>query len=209
MDIFLNCLTKKYILLIMEGTIGEIRMFAGTFAPRTWAYCDGRIINIASNTALFSILGATYGGNGTTTFALPDLRGRTAVGAGSGPGLSPYALGQKGGVETGSISMQQMPIHTHVIGGNISTNPVAIPALNDSATSTEPSNVNFPALSEGATVYEATATPNAFMGNFTTSLSVTNTVVTAVGAGAPFSIQPPIAATNYIICLVGIFPARD
>lgn len=137
------------------------------------------------------------------------MRGRTAVGAGSGPGLSPYALGQKGGVETGSISMQQMPIHTHVIGGNISTNPVAIPALNDSATSTEPSNVNFPALSEGATVYEATATPNAFMGNFTTSLSVTNTVVTAVGAGAPFSIQPPIAATNYIICLVGIFPARD
>lgn len=193
----------------MEGYIGEIRMFGGNFAPRTWAFCDGRTINIASNTALFSIVGTVYGGNGTTTFCLPDLRGRTAVGAGTGPGLSPYVLGQKGGVETTAMSLVQMPIHTHVVGGTIATQPVRIPALNDSATSTEPNTTNFPALSEGATIYESSPTPNAFMGNFTTNLAVTNTAVSSVGNGLPFSIQPPLAVTNYIICMFGIFPSRD
>lgn len=193
----------------MEGYIGEIRMFAGNFAPKSWAYCDGRTINIASNSALYSILGAVYGGNGTTTFCLPDLRGRTAVGSGNGPGLSPYVLGQKGGVETTTMSLAQMPIHTHMIGGVIATNPVSIPALNDSATSTEPNTTNFPALSEGATIYEGSPTPGAFMGNFTTSLTVTNANVTSVGGGLPFSIQPPLAVTNYIICMFGIYPSRD
>lgn len=193
----------------MEGYIGEIRMFGGNFAPRSWAFCDGRTINIASNTALFSIVGTLYGGNGTTTFCLPDLRGRTAVGAGTGPGLSSYVLGQKGGVETTTMSLVQMPIHTHAVSGSIATQPVAIPALNDSATTAEPSPTNFPAISEGASIYENSATPNAFMGNFSATLAVTNTTVTSVGSNLPFSIQPPLAVTNYIICMFGIFPSRD
>ena len=81
----------------MEGTIGEIRMFAGTFAPRNWAFCNGQLLSIAQNTALFSILGTTYGGNGQTTFALPDFRGRSAVGTGQGPGLSSISLGEQAG----------------------------------------------------------------------------------------------------------------
>lgn len=193
----------------MEGYIGEIRMFAGNFAPRTWAYCDGRTIAIASNTALFSILSTVYGGNGTTTFCLPDLKGRTAVGAGTGTGLSPYVLGQKGGVETATMSALQMPAHTHIIGGTIVTQPVAIPALNDSATTAEPSPTNFPAISEGASIYATTPTQGAYMGAISVTQSVTASSVGAVGGGQPFSIQPPLTVTNYIICMYGIYPARD
>src|SRR4051812_29571089 len=105
----------------MEGVIGYTTLFAGNFAPKNWAFCAGQIINIASNTALFSILGTTYGGNGTTTFALPDLRGRTIVGQGTGPGLSSYVLGQAGGTENDTLDISQMPAHVH---------PVAVVAAN-------------------------------------------------------------------------------
>lgn len=193
----------------MEGYIGEIRMFASNFAPRGWTYCAGQIVAIASNTALFSILGTTYGGNGTTTFALPDLRGRTAVGVGQGPGLSSYSWGEVGGVETTTMSMAQMPIHTHVIGGSIVTQPVAIPALNDSATTTEPSPTNFPAFSEGAAIYANSATPNAFMGAIAATLNTTNVTVGAVGGNSSFSLLSPYTTTNYIICNFGIFPSRN
>src|SRR5690242_20983611 len=103
----------------MEGTIAEIRMFAGNFAPRNWAFCASQILSIAQNTALFSLLGTTYGGNGQTTFALPDFRGRTPVGWGQGPGLSNYDLGQVGGTETSTLTVQTMPAHTHTLTGNL------------------------------------------------------------------------------------------
>ncbi|KAB2918586.1 MAG: phage tail protein [Bacteroidetes bacterium] len=193
----------------MEGYIGEIRMFGGNFAPRTWAFCDGRTINIASNTALFSIVGTLYGGNGTTTFCLPDLRSRTAVGAGTGPGLSPYVLGQKGGVETTAMSLVQMPIHTHMIGGTIVTNPVTFAATNGDASTTEPSSTNFPSISGGAAIYESVPTPGAYMGPINTTITATGVSVGQVGSGLPFSIQPPLTVTNYIICMFGIFPSRD
>src|SRR5215212_259973 len=99
----------------MEGTIAEIRLFAGNFAPRNWAFCAGQILPIAQNTALFSLLGTTYGGNGQTTFALPDLRGRVAVGAGQGPGLSNISLGQVAGETTHTLISQEIPAHNHVI----------------------------------------------------------------------------------------------
>ena len=97
----------------MEGTIGEIRMFAGNFAPRYWAFCQAQLISIASNTALFSILGTTYGGNGQTTFGLPDFRGRVAVGVGTGPGLSNVVLGEMGGSSTITLTTNNMPAHNH------------------------------------------------------------------------------------------------
>ena len=102
----------------MEGTIGEIRMFAGTFAPRTWAFCQNQILSIAQNTALFSILGTTYGGNGQTTFALPDFRGRVAVGTGTGPGLSNIQLGQMAGTPTVTPTTNNMPAHNHAVAGS-------------------------------------------------------------------------------------------
>ena len=90
----------------MEGVIGYETGFAGNFAPKNWSFCQGQIVNIASNTALFSILGTVYGGNGTTTFGLPDLRGRAVVGVGQGPGLSTYSLGQVGGVENTTLNIK-------------------------------------------------------------------------------------------------------
>ena len=103
--------------------IGEIRLFAGTFAPKNWAFCNGQIINIAQNTALFSILGTTYGGNGTTTFALPQLQGKAVLGPRTGPGLSTYALGQTEGAENVTLTVGQMPAHTHtaMTGGGLQT----------------------------------------------------------------------------------------
>ena len=100
---------------ISEPTIAEIILFGGNFAPRDWAFCDGQILAISDYNVLFSLLGTTYGGNGTTTFALPDMRGRVAIHRGSGPGLSPYYLGQKGGAESVTLTKTQMPAHTHTI----------------------------------------------------------------------------------------------
>src|SRR6476660_4017904 len=99
----------------MEGTIAEIRLFAGNFAPRSWAFCAGQILSIAQNTALFALLGTTYGGNGQTTFALPDFRGRIAVGTGSGPGLPIMDLGEVAGEPTHTLITTEMPAHNHTV----------------------------------------------------------------------------------------------
>jgi microcystin-dependent protein len=169
--------------------IGEIRMFAGNFAPRGWAFCQGQILSIAQNTALFSILGTTYGGNGQTTFALPDLRGRAAVGQGQGPGLSPYYLGQKAGMENTTLLASQLPAHTHVLnaveaGGNQASPAGALPAVESTGTS-----LNY-----------STAGP---------STSLNPNAVGVAGGSQPFSIMQPYLAVNYIIALEGIFPARN
>ena len=105
----------------MEGTIGEVRMFAGTFAPQNWALCDGQLMSIAQNHALFSILGITYGGNGVDTFALPDLRSRVPVGAGQGPNLSEYDLGEATGAET-------VPLTAIAAGSGVASGAAAVPA---------------------------------------------------------------------------------
>jgi len=99
----------------MEPFIGQVMLFAGTFAPQGWARCEGQIMSIAQNSALYSILGTTYGGNGTTTFALPDLRGRVPLGQGTGPGLSSYSTGETGGAETCTLIYNQIPAHVHEV----------------------------------------------------------------------------------------------
>ena len=93
----------------MEGYIAEIRLFGGNFAPRSWAFCDGQLLQIAQNTALFSLLGTIWGGDGRTTFGLPDFRGRSPISPGTGPGLPPYNVGQKGGIATNTLSTNNLP----------------------------------------------------------------------------------------------------
>jgi microcystin-dependent protein len=168
----------------MEGTIGEIRMFAGNFAPRNWAFCQGQLLSIAQNTALFSILGTTYGGNGQTTFALPDFRSRVAVGTGQGPGLSNTVLGEISGTETVTLNTNQLPAHNHPILAN-----------SGDATASKPAG-KFLAL---------TGTPIYAPSQDGTQLGPSG----ATGGNQPVSIKQPYLGMNYIICLFGIFPSRN
>ena len=179
----------------MEGTIGEIRLFAGSFAPANWAYCTGAIIQIRSNTALFSILGTTYGGNGTVTFALPDLAGRTALGAGQGQGLSLYSLGEQAGAASVTLNVTQIPPHTHV-----SSAVIKIPAYADEG------NVDTPTNNVLA------SKPNMFSNSATdTTMKATtyNVNVGPTGTNVPLSLNQPTIGMNYIICMFGIFPSRS
>lgn len=179
----------------MDGTIAEIRMFAGNFAPRFWAFCSGQILSIASNTALFSLLGTTYGGNGTTTFALPDLRGRVPVGTGTGPGLPPVTLGQQAGTPTITLLTSNLPAHTHAVAGSLTMG-----AKNGAGNSISPTG-NYPA--QGST-NAYSSTQDAQMAPLNGSLTVS-----PAGSNLPVSIMPPYMGMNYIICLVGIFPSRN
>jgi microcystin-dependent protein len=179
----------------MDPFIGEIKMFGGNFAPRSWAFCDGQLLPIAQNTALFSILGTTYGGDGRTTFALPDLRGRAAMHAGTGPGLSTRRLGQRFGTETNTLNVTQMPSHTHIAAGTIKV--AAIPG-----DQRIPTNRNL-AGSSSDFQYSDTA-PNASMAANNVSVTVGNT-----GGQQSFNNIQPSEVVNYIICLFGIFPSRS
>lgn len=181
----------------MEGVIGFTTIFAGNFAPKNWAFCQGQIINIASNTALFSILGTVYGGNGTTTFGLPDLRGRTIVGVGQGPGLSQYSLGQVGGTETQTLNVMTMPAHVHPVAV-VAANPVTEDIANLSTASGSVYGRDTAGLSPYA------AGPNVNMGQLQGTLQVTPT-----GGNTPFSILRPILGMNQIICMQGVYPARN
>ncbi len=181
----------------MEGTIAEIRMFAGNFSPRNWAFCANQTLSIASNTALFSLLGTTYGGNGQTTFALPDFRGRVPVGTGTGPGLSNYQLGQLGGVQTNTISNANFPSHTHPITGSITMKGNA--ATGDTDTQAN----SYPAALTGTNMY---STVNNGSGLANMQLALTGA---SAGSSIPVNNIQPVMGMNYIICLFGIFPARN
>jgi len=197
----------------MEGTIGEIRLFAGTFDPRNWAYCDGRLLSISSNTALFSILGTTYGGNGSTTFGLPDFRGRVAVGAGSGPGLSYVQLGQMSGTETVTLLSTQLPAHTHTAtAGTGGSGTATLNAVTANGNTQSPSG-NYLAGSRSASVasYTASGTTAAMNAGSITLSNITAGAPTIgiTGGSQPHSNMQPYLGINYIICVEGIFPSRN
>lgn len=184
----------------MEGTIGEIRMFAGTFAPRNWAFCANQTLAISENTALFAILGTTYGGNGQTTFSLPDLRGRVPVGTGQGPGLANVVLGEVSGSPTTTLSIANMPSHNHTATLNAST---------VKATSQVPLAG---AVLGKATDNAGTAVPFVYSpAGSATGVALGSTSVTTglTGGSQPFSNLQPYLGMNYIICLFGIFPSRN
>jgi len=179
----------------MEGYIGEVRLFAGNFAPLGWAFCDGTLYSIAAYSPIFALIGTIYGGDGQTTFAVPDLRGRIAVGTGTGLGLSNIVLGQKGGTESVTMTTSQLPSHIH------------------SAMST----INFPAYSQGGgEAAPSGAILEGLQGAYSTQAADThiapatvNGSLSTVGGNTPFEIIQPVLATNYIICLEGIFPSRS
>ena len=174
----------------MDPLIAEIKLFGGNFAPRGWAYCDGQLLSIASNQALFSILGTTYGGDGRTTFALPDLRGRAPIAPGTGPGLTNHQLGQRGGTESSTLNVTNLPAHTHSMNASNDTASVGSPASNSLGTA-----------ARGGTVlpYALGAANQVAMGSTTGS----------AGGNIPFNNMQPYLALNYIIALVGIFPSRN
>lgn len=179
-----------------EPFLGQITMFAGTFAPRSWAYCSGQLLPIAQNSALFSILGTTYGGDGRTTFALPDLRGRVAVGSegnSAGPGLTPRQLGSRGGTETERLNITQIPAHNHAMTANAVT-----PAGNSNDAAG-----NFWADDAGVSsgTYH-TGPSNASMN--AGAISAGNT-----GGGQAHNNMQPYLAINFIIAIQGIFPSRN
>lgn len=191
----------------MNGTIGEIRLFGGNFTPRTWAFCEGQLLSIAQNTALFSIIGTTYGGDGRTTFALPDLRGRVAIGPGRGPGLSTRKLGQRSGLEESSMNILQMPSHAHFTGVNL-TGTVKPLANSDTGNDGIPSPSAYPAEpSPAANIYN-TNTPDTKLGpsDVTVSGSVT---LSNTGSGASWNNMEPFLGLYFIICLQGVFPSRS
>ncbi len=181
----------------MDPFIGQIMMFGSNFAPRGWALCDGQLIAISSNTALFSILGTIYGGDGRTTFGLPDLRGRVSVHPGNGPGLSSYRLGERGGVEDVTLNITQIPSHNHTGTGKIACN------FNPGtpATTTNPVNGTF-SLAD-SNIYN-TSTPNQYMAENRVEVTIGNT-----GNSQNHTNTQPFQCVNYIIALVGVYPSRS
>ena len=185
----------------MEPFIGQVIMFAGNFAPRGWALCDGQLLNISQHSALFSILGTTYGGDGRTTFGLPELRGRVAVHAGHGPGLQPVNLGEKSGSSTVTLSSQNMPSHTHVA---TVTNALRIAVTGEGATGDDPEGA---ILASGVDTYSGVApTGEMNAAAIAGSLGVTNQ---NTGNGTAFNNMQPFQAVNFIIALEGTFPSRN
>jgi microcystin-dependent protein len=181
--------------ITMDGTIGEIRLFAANFAPRNWQYCNGILLPIRSNTALFSLFGTTYGGDGVTTFGLPNLAGRSAVGVGQGPGLSYYQLGEMTGTNSVILTVQNLPAHTHSVSGS-----VVIPAYSDEGDSGTPANN---VLAAKASMYSDQSSDST-----TKTMPLTLQIGTSGNNNALTFVQPSLGM-NYIVCLYGIFPQRS
>lgn len=168
-----------------EPFIGEIRMFAGSFAPRGWALCDGQLMAVSQNDALFSLFGTIYGGDGRTTFGLPDLRGRIPVHAGTAPGLSNRRLGEKQGTENVTLTEAQLPAHTH-----------PFQSTQGSATTRDPVG-NAPAA----------AAADVYVDNFS-PFQLSNTEISSAGGSQSHTNLMPSLCVHFIVALFGIYPSR-
>lgn len=175
----------------MEGTLAEIRSFAGNFAPRGWVLCDGQLLSIAQWTAVFALIGTTYGGDGQTTFGVPDLRGRLPVGEGTGPGLPGMTLGEVSGSENVTLTTNQIPMHNHA---------ATAPAASTSTTSTPSASVSPGPVTLGAAVSK---------GFGTADLNLASPTLGAAGGSQPHNNMQPYLGMNYIMCVEGIFPSRN
>ncbi len=198
----------------VDPLLGSISMFGGNFAPRGWALCNGQLLPIAQNTALFSLLGTTYGGDGRTTFALPDLRGRAPISSGHGPGLSQRNLGSRSGEEYHTLTTLEMPSHNHLTS-NTTTTDQHVLLSTETAVNETPQAGDIPAIANftsgiatntvrsfgpqtsGKTVNGQTLSGNA-------GLSILNN-----GGNQAHNNMQPYLTINYIIALVGVFPSRS
>ena len=173
-----------------EPFIAEIRIFAGNFAPRGWAFCDGQLLPIAQNTALFSLIGTTYGGDGRTTTALPNLQGRAPMHPGRGPGLTARRLGEKVGTETVTLTEAQIPSHDHTLRGSTG---LASPG--------GPTNTSSLARSRGGiTAYQTNTTANL--------VDLNSSALSTTGGGQAHTNLQPFLTLNFIIALQGLYPSR-
>lgn len=182
----------------MDPTLAEIRLFAGNFAPVSWAICNGALMPISGNEALFSLIGTTYGGDGQQTFALPDLRGRVPVGTGQGAGLSYVDLGQVWGTESFTLTTANMPVHSHTSGPiTVSINASTDSGNNDADKAYWAVSDNKPYDEESGNV--------AMAANATQITMISNNT----GGGVPIGNMQPYLALNYIIAIEGIYPSRQ
>ena len=175
----------------MEPFIGQLLLVGFNFAPKGWMFCNGQLLSIAQNTALFSLLGTTYGGDGITTFALPNLQGRVPIGMGRGPGLSDYQIGEASGSESVTLTTSNMPAHNHILLAHNGEG-----------------NVNSP---EGAYLagYGTAAPPTGPYSNSNPDVSLAANAVGPTGGNQPISIMQPFLTLNWIIAVEGIFPSRS
>ncbi|WP_185681238.1 phage tail protein [Chryseobacterium sp. 18068] len=180
----------------MDGTMSEIRMFAGDFAPKAWAFCQGQTLAINTNQALFALLGTMYGGNGVTTFMLPNFAGRTAMGTGNGVGTDNWVLGEMAGTPTVTCITANLPMHNHASG----TETASIKTFSDSGDTGSPTNATLASLAGLYSTQPADSTLRPITTAFSLSIA---------GGSQPISIQQPFLGMNHIICLYGIFPSRS
>jgi microcystin-dependent protein len=166
--------------------VGEVKMFAFNFPPRGWAFCFGQLLPISQNTALFSLLGTQYGGNGTTNFGLPDLRGRTPIHRGTLPGGSSYVQGEIIGEEVHTVTLNEMPIHGHTPNASSAAAALALPTGN---------------------TWSPTAA-NAF-GTTAPNTTMNPASISPIGGNLPHENMPPYVVVNFCIALQGIFPSRN
>jgi len=175
-----------------EPFIAEIRIFAGNFAPRSWAFCDGQLLPISQNTALFSLIGTTYGGDGRSTTGLPNLQGRAPMHEGQGPGLTPRKLGEKTGVKDVTLTEAQMPNHKHnLMGGG---------GRGSAATLNAPSNQRI-VTTAGSNAYAPFAAG--------TAANLAPQAIPSTGGSQSHTNQQPYLALNFIIALTGLYPSRS
>jgi microcystin-dependent protein len=170
----------------MEPLLGSLLLFAGNFAPRGWALCNGDLLSIAQNTALFSLLGTTYGGDGVQTFGLPDLRGRVPIHWGQGPGLSNYQIGQRSGTESVTLTINNIPQHNHALYG---TAGFGAPSCESAALGSPPANI-----------YDAKTAP---------TVALNGQSIGVAGGSQPFANMQPYLALSWIIATEGVYPSRS
>ncbi|MGA1940675.1 phage tail protein [Arcobacter sp. YIC-310] len=177
--------------VVEDAYIGEIRMFAGSFAPLGWAFCNGQILAISQNEALFSLIGNSYGGDGRTSFALPDLRGRVPVHQGEGSGLSIYPIGAKAGMESVTLRLSEMPVHNHPMQGSTNTGNSGSPIGHLVA---EPS--------EGNNIYSSLLNPSNLK-------AMDARGIESNGGNRAHNNMQPFQVVSFIIAMYGIYPSRN
>ena len=185
--------------MFIEPYLANVTIFGGNFAPRGWMFCQGQLLAIANYDALYALIGTTYGGDGQTTFALPDLRSRVAVHPGQGAGLSSYVLGEMGGVENVTMLSSNLPSHTHTV-----LTITGSPGANSSAGTTDNANNAVP-----ASAAPASNNYNTSDSGITLGVSSSMAVTPIAGGNQPFSVISPYLAMNYVIAVEGIFPSRN